>query len=372
VVSGDADPEKIFLRDEEAMGQLNVTFLKGEGVTTVDTKAGSVRLSSGESLSYEKLLLATGATPVIPPVTGLDDVPHHVLRTLDDATKLRNALENKHTALVIGAGLIGMHAAENLAKIGVEVTMVEALPHVLPEYFDEDGASLIQQAFSDRGIMMVMGCTVKQVAQSNGAQLVTLSSGETISSDLILVATGVRPSFEYLTDTDLEVDQGILVDDRMRTSVEGVWAAGDVAQAPGFFGSDKRLNGTLPDASEQGRIAGMDMVEDSALKPYKGGIGMNTYKFFRHRAFSIGLIKEGHAASDGLEVDRVASPASQRYQKLLFQDDRLVGALSINTNLDPGVMFEVIRRRIDLKDIKAQFVDHPQETGRTLMTRIWR
>jgi phenylglyoxylate dehydrogenase epsilon subunit len=116
----------------------------------------------------------------------------------------------------------------------------------------------------------------------------------------------------------------------------------------------------------------MDMVGDSALKPYKGGIGMNTYKFFGHRTFSIGLIKEGTTGSDGLEVDRVFSPASQRYQKLVFQDDRLVGALSINMDLDPGVMFEVIRRRIDLKDMKAQFVDHPLETGRILMTKVWR
>ena len=158
----------------------------------------------------------------------------------------------------------------------------------------------------------------------------------------------------------------------MRTSAEKVWAAGDVAQAPGFFGSEKRLNGTLPDASEQGRIAGMDMVGDSALKPYKGGIGMNTYKFFGHRAFSIGLLKTGDGSSNGLEVDQVASPASQRYQKLLFQNGRLVGAQSINTDLDPGVMSEVIRRKIDLKDMKAQFVDHPQETGRILMTKLWR
>ena len=372
VVSGDADPEKIFLRDEKAMDRRNVTLLRGESVTTLDAKDHSVRLSSGDSLSYEKLLLATGAVPVLPHVSGLENVPHHVLRTLEDAMKLRKNLENKRRALVIGAGLIGMHAAENLAKIGVEVTIVEAMPHVLPDYFDEDGATLIQQAFRDKGIMMHMGCTVKHVSRSNGAQLVTLNSGGTISSDLILVATGVRPSMDYLSEADIETDQGILVDDRMRTSADGVWAAGDVAQAPGFFNEDKRLNGTLPDASEQGRIAGMDMVGDSALKPYKGGIGMNTCKFFGHRAFSIGLIKEENRTSDGWEVDRMTSPASQRYQKLLFQHDRLVGVLSINTDLDPGVMFEIIRRRIDLKDIKARFVDQPQETGRILMTKVWR
>ena len=131
----------------------NITFLKGEAVTDVDTKAASVTLSSGDSLSYEKLLLATGATPVIPPVSGLEDVPHHVLRTLDDAMTLRSALENKHTALVIGAGLIGMHAAENLAKIGVEVTVVEALPHVLPHIHLD--ALLTEGLLDQRGTTLI-------------------------------------------------------------------------------------------------------------------------------------------------------------------------------------------------------------------------
>jgi len=372
VVSGQADPEKVFLRDADAMDRQDVTFIKGDVLTAVDTETHCVALSSGKSLKYDKLLLATGATPVLPPVAGLDDVPHHVLRTLDDALKLRSTLADKRSALVIGAGLIGMHAAENLAKAGLDVTIVEALPQVLPDYFDEDAAGMIQKVFSDEGIKVHTGSSVKQVSGSNGDRVVTLDSGEEISVDLLLISTGVRPVFDYLTEAGIEVDLGILVDDRMRTSAEDVWAAGDVAQAAGFFDSGKRLNGTLPDAVEQGRIAGMDMSGDPALKPYKGGISMNTYKFFGHKAFSIGLIKKGSASSDGLEVDRVSLPASQRYQKLVFQGDRLVGAVSINTDLDPGVMFEIVRRKVDLEDVKAQFADHPQETGRILMTKIWR
>jgi len=113
----------------------------------------------------------------------------------------------------------------------------------------------------------------------------------------------------------VEVDQGILVDERMRTSASGIWAAGDVAQARGFFEPSKILNATLPNAVEQGRIAGMDMVDDPALKVYQGAVALNTYKFFGHRAFSVGMIRPG----EGCEVEKVVVPEGFKYQKLVFK-----------------------------------------------------
>ena len=185
------------------------------------------------------------------------------------------------------------------------------------------------------------------------------------------MSTGVRPSVEYLTGSGVNMEQGILVDERMRTSAGGIWAAGDVAQARGFFESEKRLDGTLPNAVEQGRIAGMDMVGDPALKPYIGGIPLNTYRFFDHRAFSVGLSTATKSA-EGMEVDQVFSPTSLQYRKLVFQDDRLVGASGIDSDLDPGIMCQLIRRRVDLGDVKGRFAAAPLETGRILMSRIWR
>ena len=168
-----------------------------------------------------------------------------------------------------------------------------------------------------------------------------------------------------------EVDQGILVDDRMRSSVQDVWAAGDVAQAPGFFDSEKGLNPTLPNAVEQGRIAGMDMAQDPALKPFVGIIPMNTYGFFGHRAFAVGTSMQDEAA-DGLEVNRVSLPEKMQYQKLVLRKDRLIGASGIDSELDPGILLQLIRKRIDLQDVKQVFAEDPLGSGRVLMTKIWR
>jgi phenylglyoxylate dehydrogenase epsilon subunit len=337
----------------------------------VDSTTHTVTLATGKTLEYEKLLLATGAAPSLPPVEGLGKVSYHVLRTLEDALRLRRAVEQNGSALVLGAGLIGMHAAENMARGGVQVTVVEALPHVLPGYFDDQAAGLIQQVVTKEGIRIITGRTVKLVSVNGGAFVASLDSGEELSSDLFLVSTGVQPRIGYLSWSGMELDRGILVDERMQTSAGGIWAAGDVAQAHGFFDSGKRLNTTLPDAVEQGRIAGMAMVDDPALKPYSGGIAQNTYKFFGHRSFSVGLITAPPSA-EGIEVTEVFLPDDVRYQKLLFQGNRLVGASGINSDLDPGIMCQLIRRRVDLGEVKKKFADAPLETGRILMSKIWR
>ena len=368
VLSGQAQPEKVFLRDQQSLDSLSVVFKPGAKVVAVDGSSRQVTLQSGEKIKYEKLLLATGAAPKLPPVQGLQAVPHHVLRTLEDALGLRSKIRKGGTALVMGAGLIGLHAAENLAKGGMKVVVVEALSQVLPGYFDEEASQIICKAFSDNGIKIRLNEKVSRVKGGDGETALSLVSGESISAGLIVVATGVQPRVEVLAGSGVEVDQGILVDERMRTNVSGIWAAGDVAQARGFFESSKILNATLPNAVEQGRIAGMDMVEDPALKGYKGAVSLNTYRFFGHRAFSVGMIK----AEAGCEVEKVVVPESFKYQKLVFKEDHLVGASGINSDLDPGIMLQLIRRKAYLGDVKARFCASPVDISRVMMTNIWR
>jgi phenylglyoxylate dehydrogenase epsilon subunit len=268
----------------------------------------------------------------------------------------------------MGAGLIGLHAAENLAKGGMKVVVVEALSQVLPGYFDEEVSQIICKAFSDNGIKIRLNEKVSRVEGGDGETALSLVSGGSISAGLIVVATGVQPRVEVLAGSGVEVDQGILVDERMRTNVGGIWAAGDVAQARGFFESSKILNATLPNAVEQGRIAGMDMVEDPALKGYQGAVSLNTCRFFGHRAFSVGMIK----AEAGCEVEKVVVPESFKYQKLVFKEDQLVGASGINSDLDPGIMVQLIRRKAYLGDVKARFCASPVDISRVMMTNIWR
>jgi phenylglyoxylate dehydrogenase epsilon subunit len=192
-----------------------------------------------------------------------------------------------------------------------------------------------------------------------------------ISADLLLLATGVRPRISYLEGVDIETDRGILVNENMQTSAGNVWAAGDVAQAPGFFDAGKTINATLPNASVQGRIAGMDMVKDPALKPYLGSSGLNAFNFFGHHGFSLGLATLTESTDD-IEVNTMYLPSSQRYQKLVFKNNRLIGVSAINAQLDPGILRELIQRQVDLADVKERFTSAPLETGRLLMSKLWR
>ncbi len=155
----------------------------------------------------------------------------------------------------------------------------------------------------------------------------------------------------------------------MRSSVANIWAAGDVAQARGFYDGAKTLNGILPDAVEQGRIAGMAMAGDPGVKPYPGGVPLNTYTFFGQHAVSVGSHGDG---IPGAEVREHGRCRKSRYLKIVLKDNRLLGIFGINAAFDPGVMWELILRRIDLAPVRERFLRAPQDTARVLMSRTWR
>jgi phenylglyoxylate dehydrogenase epsilon subunit len=371
VISGEMAPEVIHLRDRSYFDQLSVNFRSGSAVTRINLDEKWVKIESGEKINYEKLLLATGADAAIPSFPGIESVPYQVVRTLEDALKVRDSIQTAKSAIVIGAGLIAMHTAENLAQSGLQATLIVRRQVSLFAYFDGAAARMIEHIFGDHGVTLATGSGVSEISPANGGCQVTLESGKVISADLLLLAAGVRPRISYLDGSNIEVDRGILVNEKMRTNAEDVWAAGDVAQAPGFFDTGKTINATLPNASVQGRIAGMDMVKDPALKPYLGSSGLNAFNFFGHHGFSLGLATVTESTDD-IEVNTVYLPSSQRYQKLVFKNNRLVGVSAINAKLDPGILRELIQRQVDLADVKERFASAPLETGRLLMTKLWR
>lgn len=368
LLSGLADPGRISLREETDLAQAGVRFQRGAEVVGLDPGARQVHLATGESLGYEKLLLATGAAPATPPIKGLESIPHYTLRTLDDAQRLLTAMQEARSALVLGAGLIGMHAAQSMAEAGLSVTVIEALPRVLPAYCDEEAAAVLHRAFETGGVRILTDCKVLEAGVTDGRWLVTVSRGEELAADLLLVAAGVRPRISFLEGSGLTLEQGIVVDAYMRTNVEGVWAAGDAALGPAFFGSGRRFNGTLPGAVEQGLVAGTDMAGDSELEPYPGGMPMNTFAFFGHRGFSAGQV----LVSGGEDLEIQVFRGEAQYRKLVFSDDILVGVSVLDCPLDPGVFYQLIRRKVALGDMKPRLVADPANTAHLLMSRTWR
>lgn len=367
VVSGRSRPETVVLRDASWFRDNRVAFAPGATVTTLEPASSRLRLASGEVRTYERLLIATGASPALPNVRGLADVPFHVLRSMDDAVELRDALSHAKSAIVLGAGLIGMHAAENMTKAGVAVTVVELQRHALAAYFEPRASAIIEGAFAKHGVRMAMGRTLASVDGLGERCVAKLDDGQVIAADLLLVCAGVKPNVDFLAGSAVEVEAGVLVDDRMRTNVANVWAAGDVAQARGLFGG-AIVNGILPNAAEQGRIAGADMADDPGVSPFAGAAPLNTYSFFGQQAISVGVGK----AEIGSEIEESCDEENGVYRRIVLKDGRLIGIATINDFVDAGVMWQLIRRRADLSPVRAAFLSDPRTTGRQLMSRDWR
>jgi phenylglyoxylate dehydrogenase epsilon subunit len=369
VVSGRSAPERIFLQGADFFADRRVAYQPGRNLAQLQPQDNAVQFSDGGRLRYEKLLLATGAAPAIPPIRGIGEVKFHVLRTLDDALGLRTAVAAapRH-AVVLGGGLVGMHAAENLVTAGVRVTVVEMQGHVLGGYFDQPAAQLIERAFAEHGATILAGRRVDQLEPTARGAIVGLEDGERLEADLLLVATGVKPDLAYLSGSGVVTDQGICVDDAMCTSIGNVWAAGDCAQARDFFDEQAVLNSILPDAAEQGRIAGMGMAGDPARKDYAGAVPINTYHFFGQHAISVGIGTRPAGAVEHVRRDEGAG----RYLRAIFQDGRLLGIFGIGEFFDAGVMWQLILRRVDLRQDVERLVADPLAVGRQYMSRLWR
>lgn len=371
VVSGRTEPDTVFLRDDDYFARHGVSFHRKTRVVSVEPEAGSVGLDSGDSIGFEKLLLATGSRPLLPEINGLSSVSYHVLRTLDDAIRIRSQLTRHESVAVIGGGLIGLHCAESFAKQGLSVTVLEQESSLLPGYFDAIAARFIESAFRKHGIEVITSARIQEIAKDGNRVSVALEGHPSVRAGMLLVTVGVTPRIDFLANSGIDTGEGVLVDEKMKTSHEHVWAAGDVAQAHDFFDRTPMLNPILPDAVDQGRIAGMAMADDPYVESYQGAVNQNTFHFVGHNAFAVGnsLIQGDNGEHEiAMHVDE----RETRYWKLIFREGILEGAAGINSGLDPGIILQLVVRRQKLGDLREQFGEDPVQAGRLAMARWWR
>jgi phenylglyoxylate dehydrogenase epsilon subunit len=370
IISGKINEHSVFLRDDQYFSEKKVNLVKNRSVVEVNKKASEITLDDGQRIQYEKLLIASGAGPTLPSIPGLSPSSAFTLRTLADVQRILQEVSRIQSALVLGAGLIGMHIAECLAQKGMRVEVAEMLPQILPGYFDLECSELIRREFASHEINCYTNNSATRVETSNGKVVMNLQKGQRLEGGILIATTGVRACFDFLVNSEIRTDRGILVDDTMRTSVENVWAAGDVAQAKDFFSDKKVLSATLPDAVVQGKIAGQAMVGVKSISPYPGSIPMNTFNFFGNRALAIGFANPEE--KEGYEIDTMYLPTAKIYQKMVFKNNCLVGGSAINSLLDSGILLNLIRRKVDMAAVKAEFVGNPVQMSRRLMWKTWR
>jgi len=361
LLSGHKKESDIFLTVEGFFENMKATLMKGIRVEKVMPQKKQVLLESGEKESFDTLLIASGSEPVRPRIKGLNGDHFLGFHTLSDYRELVRRLGSKQEVAILGGGYVGMEVAEALYERGHRPTVFEKEKGLLPLSFDPVVGDYLSQIYSEKGIDIHTGTEVSEVQGGKDFLEVVCGDGRRFKTDLLMTCVGVKSRIGILEGSGIEVNHGILVDKRMRTNAEEIYAAGDVAEAPDFITGLNGLSPISPSAVDQGKIAGSNMVGEAA--EYDGWLSMNLYNFFGHVAVSMGQFTQ----SDGHEVLIKKDDVNRSYRKMVCRDNLLVGASFFNVELDAGVMKYLIRNRIDIAPYKESLLEKPKEVGAWLM-----
>jgi NAD(P)H-nitrite reductase large subunit len=341
--------ERFYYRAKNFYDKMKVKTTLSKRVEKVFPKNKCIMVEKGEKIEYDKLLIACGGKPFIPPMKGADlKEGVHTLTSIKAADKLKKDIPNMKHCVVVGGGLIGSKAAEKLAKKGIKVTVVELMRRVLFPVLDDTAANYVHKELKKMGVKLILEDSVVEIRGSKRPTEVVLSSGKTISADTVVTAVGVRPNLDFVADTDVEINRGIVVNDYMQTNVDTIYAAGDVAEAYDITISAKRPVPVLPLAARQGRVAGLNITE--ANVKYKGGFPTNSMAIGGIEFISMGIVD-----SDKLEVLKIERDGE--YRKFLIDDNKLVGMILVG-NIEKAGMFNwMIQNRLDVSWIKDTFLN---------------
>ena len=353
------------IHDEEYLRQGNSMLVTGKEVVHVAPEKAQVVYNDGTADNYDTLLIATGSEPASPSIKGLDRVGCLGFHTLTDYRRLVSELKDNPDVVVLGAGLVGMEVASGLLERGCSVRIVEKELGVLPLYFNGPAEKHIREVFLEKGALIFAGKQVSQVKRDKDRIELIFTNGRSLKGDVLITATGVKARVSFLKDSGIKINQGILVDKQMRTNMPNIYAAGDVAEAMDFFAGEPGLNPILPAAVDQGKVAGANMAGQPT--DYEGWISMNTFNFFGHRAFSAGLSMPRHQDYNILEGD---DNAKKQFKRLVFYEDRLVGAVLVNMEVDSGVLVHLMRKRADIGAYKELLFERPRDVSRWLMLEL--
>ncbi len=361
LLSGKKKESEITLAETNFFDNMKAILITGKRVEGIHPGEKSIVYENGERENYDTLLIATGSQPVRPPIKGLDEKNFLGFHTLDDYHEVLEQLREGSEVAVLGAGLVGMEVAAALSERGYKVTVLEKEKGVLPLSFDKPVGTYISQIYAEHHVDILTDKEVIEIRNTSKRREIICADGDVFKADLLVCCVGVASRISILDGSGIEANRGILVDNRMRTNMDGIYAAGDVAEAPDFFTGKNGLSPILPSAVDQGKIAGSNMIGDKAF--YDGWLSMNLYNFFGHLAVSVGEF----ISSDGHEVLVERDDDKREYGKIVCRENRLVGANFFNIDLDGGVLQYLIRNRIDIGPSKGQLLKQPKEVSLWLM-----
>jgi NAD(P)H-nitrite reductase large subunit/ferredoxin len=345
LVSESVSIESLYLNRDDWAESRKIDYRRGVPVTAIDRENRAVALADGERVPYDRVVIATGATPLVPPIDGFGAEGSFVLRTIDDAVQMQQHVRRHRcrTAVVLGAGLLGLEAAYYLTQLDIRVVMLDRGPWPLSRQLDEHAGALLWEMLHDLGIELLPQVQAERIVADELVRGIDLVDGGAIDAELCLVATGVVPSSELAEAAGLDVAGGVTVDDAMQTSDPHIYAVGDVVDHQG------RRYGLWPASVEQAQVAATSMVGGEAAFSLLAQPA-------RLKVPGIDLLSIGAVEASGEDSRTVVVSAygTRRYRKLVLDEGRLAGAIVLG---DPELFDDVtagVEQGIDLSaDLEA-------------------
>lgn len=369
---GKVGEEGTHLRHGEGHYERQGISLRRGRAKRVDVQARSVELDDGSTLAFDRLLIATGSSPASPPIPGIHGSGVHPCWTLKDARAIAALARPGAKVIQMGAGFIGCIIMEALQQRGVELTVVEMGDRMVPRMMGPTAGTMIREWCEKKGVRVFTSTRVEAIerrapdlmdrlAEAGGIEdhvpatpmTVRLSSGEHLPADLVISATGVRPNIGFLENSGITCLVGVLTDERLQTNVEGIYAAGDCAEAFDKVSGRTIVSAIQPNAAEQARVAAMNMIgRDATLK---GVTQINVLD-------TLGMISASFGKWDGVPGGQHVELTDRdegRHLSLQFDGDILVGCNSIGWTEHVGVMRGLVEGQVRLGDWKDRLLEDP-------------
>jgi nitrite reductase (NADH) large subunit len=331
VLAGEVPTSDIELKPAHWWRDRGVTLRYGCAAVAVDAAARTVTLADGTHLAFSKLVFATGSQPITPPIPGMQLNGVFTFRDVGDVETITAAAGREARAVVIGGGLLGLEAAYGLAKAGAKVTLVHLMDRLMERQLDARAAAMLKRAVEAKGIRVELETETSRLAGTDHVEAVELKDGRTIEADAVVVAIGIRPRIDPARSAGVRIGRGIIVDDRLETSVRGIYAIGECAEHAGI------CYGLVEPAYDQARVLAEHLSGKNA--GYPGSVLATNLKVSGVHVFSAGDFVGG----PGTEQIVLADPGHGTYKRLIISAGRLVGTVLFGDTVDGLWYLDLIR-----------------------------
>lgn len=341
--------ERLEIKKESWYQDRNIDILLGKEVKAIDEKGKKVILAGAdvEEIKYDSLIIAAGAKCFVPPFENGDLKNIRVIRELDETLEIKNSEKEFKKAIVIGGGVLGLETAWGLKNVGIDVTVLEVMPKILPRQLDEKGSDLLEEIILNSGVKVEKGVQVKRFEGKDKVEKVILNDGREFLADIVIISAGIAPNKDFILSCDIQANRGIVVDEKMQTCVDDIYACGDVAEFNG------KIIGLWQVAMEQGKIAGANICGEELV--YKEQIQPLNFEGMNTSVLSIGDIHGESSESDYLiEYNK----EKNIYRKFIFSNGILVGAILIGDTSKSIAIIRGVREGIRKNEILAKLYNN--------------